>query len=86
MIEIENDTRNWRISAVLAGADVAHAIRIKCFLGITGNSGTRKIEQNPVGIFSSFNRWLDRRTKDYFHAHTISVPHDRNPLHGSGAT
>ena len=54
LIEIKNDARNRRSSAVLARADVAHAIRIYYFLSIRGNSCTRKVEQNPVGILQRF--------------------------------
>ena len=86
LIQVKNDARYWRRSAVLARADPEYARDGDRFLRIAIGYRAGKIEQNSVRIDSGLNGWLDRGTESNFDPRSAGVRRHRDILHsGSSA-
>ena len=82
LIEVENDSRDKRIGAVLAGAHAAHSVRIhRDTAKIIVAGGIRKIEQNAVWIGRRLERRLYGSTEREFHAQIAPLMRCRHMLH-----
>jgi hypothetical protein len=81
LIEIKNDTRYRRRSAVLAGTDPDHASGVDRFLRIAIRCRARKIKENSIRIHSYLHRWLDRRTENNFDPRSARVRRHRDILY-----
>ena len=82
LIEVENDSRDKRIGAVLAGAHAAHSVRIhRDTSKIVAAGGIRKIEQNAVWIGRRLKRRLYGSTEREFHAQIAPLKRCRHTLH-----
>jgi hypothetical protein len=82
LIEVENDSGDQRVGAVLAGAHAAHSIRIhRDTSKIIVAAGVRKIEQNAVWIGRRLKRRLNGSTEREFHAQIASLKRRCHPLH-----
>src|ERR1700757_1461763 len=69
LIEVENDSGDQRVGAVLAGAHAAYSVRIhRDTSKIVVAGGIRKIEQNAVWIGGRLKRRLYGSTEREFHA------------------
>jgi hypothetical protein len=82
LIEVENDSRDKRIGAVLAGAHAAHPVRIhRDASKVVVAGGIGKIEQNAVWIGRRFKRRRNGGTEREFHAQIGSLKRRRHALH-----
>jgi hypothetical protein len=82
LIEVENDSRDKRIGAVLAGAHAAHPVRIhRDASKVVVAGGIGKIEQNAVWIGRRFKRRLYGGTEREFHTQIGSLKRRRHTLH-----
>jgi hypothetical protein len=82
LIEVENDSRNRRAGAVLAGAHPMHSVGMdrNSFNAVVAD-GLRKVEQNPVRIGGRLKRRLYRTAERNFHAEIGALSYRRHTLH-----
>ena len=85
LIEIKNDSRYWRRSTVLTGADPEHASGVDRFLRVAIRCRAGKIEENSVRIHSYLHRWLDRRTENNFDPRSAGVRRHHDILYSRGS-
>jgi hypothetical protein len=82
LIEVEDDSRDKRVGAVLAGAHAAHSVRIhRDTSKIVVAGGIGKIEQNAVWIGRRLKRRLYGGTEREFHPQIASLNCCRHVLH-----